>query len=193
MDNHQKKNNPPSPARDDEEMEKLADLVAEVQDLDRTRQLLEAENNDLKARIEVFAREIKGIDISAAAAQAQVEVYEQSCNEYAGRMESLTAEQDKLINDINSLHLQINAAQADSDSSALLRGSLETELNDVGMEREIALKRIKDIEAGLMRKSSAKNLRTPQIIQYGDVMKQIRQVFLEAQNRMEVALILKQK
>ena len=103
------------------------------------------------------------------------------------------SKKDLLIQEINELHLKIKAAKEDDNTIAKLIDTQKDELHDIMAQKTVVTKRLNDIQTGIKKISRDKELRVPHLKEYDSVLKQLYTVFKEAQNRMEVSFILRQK
>jgi hypothetical protein len=91
------------------------------------------------------------------------------------------------------LYLQIKAGREDIESCSKLEESFKDELHDISGEKAVVLKRLNDITTGLQKISREREDKLPYLRQYDGVLKQVYNVFMEAQNRMEVSLLMRKK
>ncbi len=178
---------------DDEEYEDLVDEINEIRNLENMKQFLAAENERLATQRERLARELEGIEIAESSTKAYMESYEKRRRKCSINIEKLKTKKDSLMSRVNNLYLRIKAAKVDAESSLTLKNSLEEELSDIKGEKAVVLKRFKGVKTGLQRVSSAGDAKLPHLVWYDMILKQLLQVFSEAQNRMEVSLIMKKR
>ena len=194
MDDTQKMQDTLEPiTMDDEEYDDLADEISEIRELENMKLFLEAENGRLTIQREHLTRELEGIEITESATKAYMESYEKRRRKCSINIEKLKTKKDSLMNRVNNLHLRIKAAKVDAKSSLTLKNSLEEEFGEIKGEKALVLKRFKGVKTGLQRISSAGDAKLPHLVWYDMVLKQILHVFAEAQNRMEVSLIMKKR
>ncbi len=98
-----------------------------------------------------------------------------------------------LSDEVSSLHYQVKATREDIATTSTLEESFEGELNEINSEKTIVLKRLNDITAGLQRIDMEKDFKVPHLKWYDGTLKKIYNVFIEAQNRMEVSMIMRKK
>lgn len=176
---------------DDDEF--VMDAVRELEELKRTKLFLEAENNRLKTQINQLTGESEGVDIAMSAAQAYMASYENSRETCIDNIEKLIERKECLINDINALRLNLTAVREDRESTATLNETLKNEFNEIVEEKSLVVKRLSAINRGLKEISVDKGQRLPNLKWYDAILKKIYSEFVEAQNRMEVSMVLKKK
>jgi len=108
-------------------------------------------------------------------------------------LKSLSAKRDLLMSEIDDLHLKIKVAKQDEEMSMRLIKTLTDDLLDIMTQKGIVNKKLDDIQSGIHKISSEKDLRVPQLKKYDSLLKDIRTRLMETQNRMEVSLMLRQK
>lgn len=177
----------------DDDYEHMIDAVRELEELKRTKLFLEAENNRLKAQANNLTGELDGIDIAISSAQAYTTSYESRKKICTDNIEKLNDRKEALINDINSLLLKITAAREDRESTATINETLTNEFKEIVDEKSIVVNRLSAISKGLKEISVNKGQRLPNLKWYDAILKKIYVEFVEAQNRMEVSMVLKKK
>jgi len=180
-----------TPLGDDDEF--MMDAFRELEELKRTKLFLEAENNRLKTQINQLTGESEGVDIAMSAAQAYMASYENSRETCIDNIEKLIEQKECLINDINALRLNLTAVREDRESTATLNETLKNEFNEIVEEKSLVVKRLSAINRGLKEISVDKGQRLPNLKWYDAILKKIYSEFVEAQNRMEVSMVLKKK
>ena len=180
-----------TPLGDDDEF--MMDAFRELEELKRTKLFLEAENNRLKTQINQLTGESEGVDIAMSAAQAYMVSYENSRETCIDNIEKLIERKECLINDINALRLNLTAVREDRESTATLNETLKNEFNEIVEEKSLVVKRLSAINRGLKEISADKGQRLPNLKWYDAILKKIYSEFVEAQNRMEVSMVLKKK
>ncbi len=177
----------------DDDYEHMNDAVRELEELKRTKLFLEAENNRLKALANNLTGELDGIDIAISSAQAYMTSYESRKKICTDNIEKLSERKEALINDINALLLKTIAAREDRESTATINETLTNEFNEIVDEKSIVVNRLSAISKGLKEISVNKGQRLPNLKWYDAILKKIYVEFVEAQNRMEVSMVLKKK
>lgn len=177
----------------DGEYQEIADLAEKVREMESNRNFFIAENENLKNQIVDLTGEIQGVSVALASAKKQIASPEVRLPKSLKNIERLALTKEAMEQEVNTLRLRLKAIQEDLISSSEIRSTMMTELNELNSERGIIIKRLKGIEKGIQEISTDKERVWPKVKKYDDVLKQIYHLFLEAQNRMEVSVILKQK
>ena len=177
----------------DEEYEEIVDELRGFHELQNTKTFLEAENSRLKNQIESLTAELEGINIAISSAEAYLASYENSRKKSAENIEKLKPRKDVLTAEISDLGLKVKVARGDEKSTANLTDMLKDELYQIEGEKTVVIKRLNDIKIGLQEISSDKDVKLPHLKWYDGILKQIHNVLMETQSRMEVSLILKNK
>lgn len=178
---------------DDGEYQEIADLAEKVREMESKRNFFIAENENLKNQIVDLTGEIQGVSVALASAEKQIASQEVRLQKSLNNIERLALTKEAMEQEVNTLRLRLKAVQEHLISSSEIRSTMMTELNELNSERGIIIKRLKGIEKGIQEISTDKERVWPKVKKYDDVLKQIYHLFLEAQNRMEVSVILKQK
>ncbi len=178
---------------DDEEYKQFEEELREFHELENMRIFLEAENDRLTRQIESLPSELEGIDVAMSSSEDYLASYEQRKKEYSHNIEETAAKEDLLADELSSLHYQIKAIREDIETTSKLEESFNAELNDINGQKAVVLKRFNAISAGLQKISREKEFKLPHLKWYDGTLKQVYNVFMEAQNRMEVSLIIKKK
>lgn len=173
--------------------EELVDELRAMRELENQKRFLEAENGRFRTQIDALTGELEGIGISIGAAREYIHSYEKSRKKCNDDIEKLKSKKDPLIQEINELYLEIKAAKEDDDTIAKLIDTQKDELHDIKAQKTIVTKRLNDIQSGIEKISSDKEFRVPHLKEYASVLKQLSIAFKEAQNRMEVSFLLRQK
>ena len=176
-----------------EEHGKILDELREFRELENMKAFLQKENAQLKSQIEFLTGELEGTNIAISTAEADMVSCETRTKKSSENIEELESKRDLLIEEINDFRLQIKAVGEDEESSSMLEDSLQNELDDILGEKAVVAKRFDDIKTGLQKISGDKAVKLPHLKGYDSALKQIRNVFQETQNRMEVSLMLRLK
>jgi chromosome segregation ATPase len=139
------------------------------------------------------AADVHRLDPAMSAAQAYMVSYENSRETCIDNIEKLIERKECLINDINALRLNLTAVREDRESTATLNETLKNEFNEIVEEKSLVVKRLSAINRGLKEISADKGQRLPNLKWYDAILKKIYSEFVEAQNRMEVSMVLKKK
>jgi chromosome segregation ATPase len=178
---------------DHSEYEMVVEELMALRELEGLKRFLKVENLKLKNQVEMCAGELAGIAISMSEVETTMDSYEAETKKCETDEEIIKLKKDALIQDISEHHLKIKVAKEDDASCARLIEALKDDLVDVIAQKEEAIKRLKDIKAGIQRIDSDKNLRMPRLRGYDSVLKQLHTTFRGSQDRMEISRMLKQK
>lgn len=154
---------------------------------------LEIENDRLKKQVDIVTAELEGLNISISAAKKDLSAYSIKKVEATGNISVLRSEKERLVTEINRLHLQNKTINKETELSTHLMDNLADELGHLTSERKVAVKRLTDIQSGLHRLSADKDIKVPKLKEYDSVLRQIYRAFKETQNRIEVSMLLRQK
>ena len=110
-----------------------------------------------------------------------------------GNIDLLKSERDRLVSEINRLHLQNKTISKEIELSSHLWENMADELDHLMEEKAVVIKRLNDVQSGLHKLSADKEVRIPKLKEYDSVLKEIYRTFKETQNRIEVAMLLRQK
>jgi len=178
---------------DSDDYERLQEELTELRELDNMKAFLQEENRKYRDQTEVLTKELEGVEISISANHACIVAYEKKREQFYDNFEKLKAKKEALTAEINQIHLQINAAREDEQSTTILIQNLKQELDEIRAEKSIIGKRLESVKSGIDRISQDRETRLPHLQEYGDLYRQVRTVLKDAQNRMEVTLKLRQK
>ena len=176
-----------------EEYGEILNELREFRELENMKAFLQKENAELKGQIEFLTGELEGTNIAISTAKADMVSCATRTKKSSENIDELESKRDILIAEINDFRLQIKAVGEDEESSSMLEDSLQNELNDILGEKAVVTKRFDDIKTGLQKISGDKAVKLPHLKGYDSALKQIRNVFQETQNRMEVSLMLRLK
>jgi len=180
-------------AMDDEEYKQFEDELREFHDLDNMKIFLEIENDRLTRQIEKLTSELDGIDVAMSSSEEYLSSYEQRKKHYSHNIEKAAAKEELFADEVSSLHSQIKALREDIETTTKLKESFESELNDINGEKAVVLKRLNAITTRLQRIDREKEFKVPHLKWYDGTLKEVYNEFMEAQNRMEVSMIMKKK
>ena len=171
----------------------LVDEIRVLKELENMKRFLESENERLKSQIDALVGEHEGIGISIGTAEEYAQSYKKSKEKCNIDIEKLKTKKEQLIQEINELYLKIKAAREDDESITKLTDTQNDELRDIKAQKTLVAKRLHDIQVGIEKISSDKELKIPHLKEYDSVLKQLCTAFMEAQNRMEVSFMFRQK
>ena len=178
---------------DERGYKELVDEIRALKELENMKRFLDSENERLKSQIDALVGEHEGIGISISTAEEYMASYKKSREKCHNDIEKLKAKKDLLVQEINELHLKIKAAREDDESITKLIDTQNDELRDIKSQKGLVGKRLRDIQIGIEKISNEKDLKIPHLKEYDSVLKQLCTAFVEAQNRMEVSFMLRQK
>lgn len=187
-------NTPTEHYRDGRAVEQeLQDEFAELRELRRTRSLLRAENERLKHTLDLLPDELKGLDLTAKATQENIDFYDRRRGKSVQNVAQLVAKREALEQEVTHMHLKIKAADIEARASVRVNETLDDDLAEIMRQKKNVSRRLKDIQLGLGEISDNRQRRLPHLRWYDTALKQIRSTFVETQNKMEVALLMKRK
>ena len=163
-----------------------------LRDMERRAAILQADNIRLKGHLEELQEELVGVSVSIAASEEYISVtFAEEQDRYLRSVAALDAKKNALIGQINTLRQRTKSVLADEHSSAVLREVLLTELDELISEREMILRMLKDLKDGIRQM----DLDNERIVPYGreqdNMLKRVYLLLKEAQDRMEISIILK--
>ncbi|MBF0452230.1 MAG: hypothetical protein HQK75_16125 [Candidatus Magnetomorum sp.] len=174
---------------DPQQQDIYANTVKALAELEKTINGIQAEVDLLRINKENLSCEIDGIHMSIASAEAFIHAYEERKNAFVDRIETTTEKKERLIEDVNRLHLKLKAVKDDQQSTSALENSLLRDLHDIVEEKNIIRKRMVDIQKGLERISLEQQNRLPSIYKCNDILKKLNTSLKKALNDMEISLI----
>ena len=153
----------------------------------------DAEKNRTYAnRISDLSAEIERIDNSLASVNKNIETTGKEIREYQGRIESLKSKSESLIAELNNIKLKVMSSREDEESTRLLRKTLTEEYENLKNERTVLVKRISKMENALDEISEQRERQLPKLKKYDGMLREARNVFYDAESRMEISMKLKQ-
>ena len=169
------------------------DELGAFEDLENMKRFLEAENGKLRTLIDELTGELEGIEISISSAKAYVDSYEKRRESGIVDLKNLENKKIVLMKEIDDLHLKLKVAKHDEEISEKLIQTLKGELMEIKTQKGIITQRLFDIQSGIRNISSERALKVPHLKKYDSILKDLHKKLMETQNRMEVALMLRQK
>lgn len=177
----------------DEEYEQFEEELRELHELENMKIFLEVEKDRLTRQTEALTSELEGINVAMSSAEVYLASYEKRKKDHSHNIEKAAEKQAVLADEVSSLHYQVKATREDIATTSTLEKSFQGELSEIDSEKTIVLNRLNDITAGLQRIDREKDFKVPHLQWYDGTLKKIYNVFIEAQNRMEVSMIMKKK
>jgi len=163
----------------------------ELRELKRKAGFFQTENEKLRGYVEELQAELEGITVALAASEEFIASYAGAARRHQLSIADIKARKDVLTDEINALRRRAKAAQADEAASAALRDVLAAELEGLNLEREMILRNLKDLKDGIRRIDLDKERIVPYGKQQDDMLKKVYLLLKEAQDRMELSIILK--
>ena len=157
-------------------------------DIDR----LYEENRTYVNRISELSAEIERIDNSLESVNKDIETTEKKVRGYPGRIESLKSKSELLVAELNNIKLKVTSSREDEESTRLLRKTLTEEYENLKNERTVLVKRIHKMENALDEISDQRERQLPKLKKYDGMLRKARNVFYDAESRMDVSMKLKQ-
>ena len=179
MDDTKEKTIAPMPHVDQREMEEKKRLLAE-------------ENRAYVNRISELSAEIERVNSSLVSVNEDMETIGKRIREYPSRIEGLKSKSEILVAKLNSIKLKVMSTREDEESTRLLRKTLTEEYENLKNERTVLVKRINKMETALDEISDQRERQLPKLKKYDGMLREARNVFYDAESRMEVSLKLKQ-
>jgi len=179
MDDTKEKNIEPMSHVDQSEMEERKRLLAE-------------ENRDYVNRISELSAEIERVNGSFVSVNEDMETIGKRIREYPSRIEGLKSKSEILVAKLNSIKLKVMSTREDEESTRLLRKTLTEEYENLKNERTVLVKRINKMETALDGISDQRERQLPKLKKYDGMLREARNVFYDAESRMEISLKLKQ-
>ena len=163
----------------------------ELRELKRKADFFQAENEKLRGYIEELEAELQGITVALASSDEFIASFASVTRGSELSRADIGTRKDRLTDQINAQRLRAKAALADEASSEALRDVLATELEGLNLEREMILRKLKDLKDGIRRIELDKERIVPYGKQQDDMLKKAYLLLKEAQDRMELSIILK--
>ncbi|KPJ99416.1 MAG: hypothetical protein AMK71_09805 [Nitrospira bacterium SG8_35_4] len=176
---------------DIEAYEEIKEIFAEIREISNTKEFLAAQNKELKAKRESLSSEIDGMEIVAASMKKDIEVTLQRTEASLEKMKDLNGKREQLIEEINSMKKSIKILAEDNNKCQIMKEHLLVEFESISHEKAIIFKKLKEIEEGVKRLTSKKNVyNVPYLRAYDSLLKRVYRAFKEAEDRMDVSLKL---
>lgn len=175
-----------------EAYEEIKRDILEMEEVKRSKQFMRDENLKLKERVEELKSEIAGIDVVIASTQNDMEYNEFMEKELNVKISTLKEEKDRHIDEVNNLQFSIKALKDDFDNCNAMRDHLAVEHESILMEKDILLKKIRQMEEGIANISGKNTHKLPYLRGVDAVLKRLNSVFKEAESRIDVSMKLMQ-
>ena len=157
-------------------------------DIDR----LSEENRTYATRISELSTKIERIDNSLESVGKNMETTGKKIREYQSRIESLKSKSELRVAELNNIKLKVMSSREDEESTQLLQKTLTEEYENLKNERTVLVKRIQKMETALDEISDQRERQLPKLKKYDGMLRKARNVFYDAESRMEVSMKLKQ-
>ncbi|MBF0100826.1 MAG: hypothetical protein HQK77_07965 [Desulfobacterales bacterium] len=190
MDMNLNQQSSPSTLSMQNEKENMIDELRELDELSRMKTFLETEYRRLSSELLTLDSEMESMQISISSAEAYMGSYEGQQNRYLESIDKLSQQKETIIFDINTLHTQIKTGREEAETSRNLADNLKIEIQDVDREKNMILQRLSAVQTGLQQIETEKNMRKPNLQWYDNLLKEVYSLFREAQNRMDVMLLM---
>ncbi|MBF0538490.1 MAG: hypothetical protein HQL03_09595 [Nitrospirae bacterium] len=164
--------------------------LTELKEL-RARQVeLENENRKIESKIKQLKNETEGIDAVIATINVEINITNDRATVYNASIESLNSRREDLIGDVNRLKINIKTIMEDMDNCMMLKTHLIDEVDAIRSERNTVVKKLRDIENGVLQISQKNESVLPHLQGYHKVLRQLYIVCKETENKMDIALKL---
>ncbi|MBF0398429.1 MAG: hypothetical protein HQK78_16755 [Desulfobacterales bacterium] len=172
------------------EYREVLNELKELEELKKSKMLLESENNRLKNEIDILTTELEGIAFTISSSESYLSSFEDNKNKYLKSIEDLTSKKEVIMNGLTEFRSKMKIVKEDMESSAKLQEDLIHELRDISNEKGIVIKRLDSIKLGLEKIYDEKNTRIPNLNLCESLLKHIYTSLKDTQNRMEVSVLL---
>jgi len=152
---------------------------------------LQSEIATLRRRLDEMDAEMGGVETAIADADRVVATYADERQRSLERIARREAEKGVCLDAINRLRLRVKDVQTDACSSAILRDALRSDLADLNNERTIILRNLQEIKDGIRRVEHNAGQIEPYGKQQDDMLKKAYLLLKEAQDRMELTIMMK--
>jgi len=165
----------------------------ELDELKEKRDKLKKENELKKNKINEISERIENIGNSILKTTNDIEVYEKRAKDYPDKIETLTIENDSLLDQVNKIRHRINRVKSDEESALLLMDTLMEEYEDLTNDRTDLAKRIKTLHNVIEDLDIEKKQKLPKLKKYDKMLKNAWYEMQETENSMDVSLKLWQR
>ena len=161
-------------------------------EMEEKKRLLTEENSAYANRIGELSAEIERVNSSLASINEDMETNEEKIRGYPDRIGGLKSKSEILVAKLNRIKLKVMSSREDEESTRLLQKTLTEEYENLKNERTVLVKRINKMENALDDISDQRERQLPRLKKYDGMLREARNVFYDAESRMEVSLKLKQ-
>ncbi|MBF0508208.1 MAG: hypothetical protein HQK57_04685 [Deltaproteobacteria bacterium] len=180
-------------AVEEADYQELAEGLRELDELEKMRRFLSAENTRLRRQVDILAGELEGLSIALSSTHSYISAYLERRQKSLDNLGQQKDRREKLILEIDQLHLKVKAAEEDERSLVNLSDSLQEELDEIKEERMLVRQKFDDIKSGIDHMAKNKEMKIPSLKSCDEVLRQIYRVFRETQHRMDVSLIMNKR
>ncbi len=171
--------------------EQIKEGFALIRDIRNTKDFLDTQNKELKARKSTLTSELDGIELVTASMSRDIEDARQRTEAALGNLKSLNDRRDELINSINSMKKSVKRLEEDNSRCQVMRDHLIVEFESISHEKAIIFKKLKGIEDGVKQMTGKKNAyNVPYLRSFDSLLKRVYRAFKEAEDRMDISLKL---
>jgi chromosome segregation ATPase len=142
---------------------------------------------------DVLEDELNGLELTMKATRENMAFYDGRLGKSTENASQLRARREVLEQAATRMHQKIKSTTLDGKASMQLKENLADDLAEIERQKETVTQRLWDIQTGLGEITDNKKRRLPHIRGYDSALKRIRSAFVETQNKMDVALLMKRK
>jgi chromosome segregation ATPase len=166
----------------------VKELTHEIRGRRDNKRFLENENKKLKEEFEALKAELSGADTVISSLTNEIQATRERIEGFPESLKKLEAEKEALIEEINRCQSGIKTASRNTKNFMAMKGHLERELMNIINEKSVVLQQLRDMDRGvsMVHQQAAANL--PYLKEYDMVLMQLRKVFREMENRMDVSV-----
>lgn len=175
-------------AYDDQESNESIDVIRALHELRNMRNRLSEENERYIQKIKEVSYEMDGLSISISESEDYVASFTEKRETVNDRVDEFKERRNQLIEELNRERFNLKAVTDDLGHSSIMLKTLAGELDDIKNDKDIMLKRLKAVDAGINGICQEKESKLPGIMSHDRVLKKAYRVFKEAENRMDVAI-----
>jgi len=171
----------------------IKELTHEIRVRRDNKRFLENENKKLKEEFEALKAALSGADTVISSLTNEIQATRERIEGFPESLKKLEAEKEALIEEINRCQSGIKTASRNIKNFMAMKGHMERELMNIINEKSVVLQQLRDMDRGvsMVHQQVAANL--PYLKEYDMVLMQLRKVFREMENRMDVSVKFKMK